>query len=179
MTYLALLRGINVGGHHKVEMARLRRAFEGLGFEKVRTFIQSGNVVFNAAKSSNAALCRRIEEKLTKEFGFPIPIVVRTGDEIAKILNSNPFLRRKGINVSKLHVTFLIDAPTADDLKKVASLAGPLEEFRCVGKELYLHLPNGMGNTKLGPTAFNRSLSASATTRNWNTVTKLCALVEQ
>jgi uncharacterized protein (DUF1697 family) len=72
-------------------MARLRRAFEALGFEKVRTFIQSGNVVFNAAKTSNVALCRRVEEKLTEEFGFPIPIIVRTGDEIADILKSNPF----------------------------------------------------------------------------------------
>ncbi len=179
MIYLALLRGINVGGHHKVEMARLRRAFEALGFEKVRTFIQSGNVVFNAAKSSHAALCRRIEDKLTEEFGFPIPIIVRTGDEIANILKSNPFLNQKGIDVSKVHVTFLLDAPTADDLKKVGSLAGPLEEFRCVGKDLYLYLPNGMGHTRLGPNAFNKSLSISATTRNWNTVTKLCALVKQ
>jgi uncharacterized protein (DUF1697 family) len=96
-------------------------------------------------------------------------------------ISSSPilFLRQKGIDVSKLHVTFLLDAPTADDLKKVESLAGPSEEFHSMGKELYLYLPNGMGNTKLGPNAFNKSLSVSATTRNWNTVTKLCALVEQ
>jgi uncharacterized protein (DUF1697 family) len=176
MTYLALLRGINVGGHHRVEMARLRSAFEALGFKSVKTLIQSGNVIFNAPKTLESALCRRIEAKLSTEFGFPIPVVVRTTDEVNKIVRSNPFLKQKGIDVSRLHIVFLVQAPPAEALKKLRSLASPSEQLQCVGRDLYLYLPNGFGGTKLTPNVFDKSLSVSATARNWNTTTKLCEL---
>jgi uncharacterized protein (DUF1697 family) len=176
MTYLAFLRGINVGGHHRVEMARLRLVFEALGFEKVRTLIQSGNVIFTAPKTPESILCRRIETKLSAEFGFPIPVIVRTVDEINKVVNSNPFLKQKGIDISRLHVVFLLDVPRPDDLNKFESLACASEQVRSVGRELYLYLPNGFGKTKLTPNVFNKSLSVSATARNWNTMTKLCEL---
>jgi uncharacterized protein (DUF1697 family) len=176
MTYLAFLRGINVGGHHRVEMARLRSAFEALGFEKVRTLIQSGNVIFNAPKTPELTLCRRVEAKLSAEFGFPIPVIVRTVDEINKVVNSNPFLKQKGVDISRLHVVFLVDLPNPDALTKFESLASASEQVRCIGRELYLYLPNGFGKTKLTPNVFHKSLSVSATSRNWNTTKKLCEL---
>lgn len=157
-------------------MARLRSAFEALGFKSVKTLIQSGNVVFTAPRALESALCRRIEAKLSKEFGFPIPVIVRTADEVKTIVSSNPLLKQKGINVSRLHIIFLAEEPPAEALKKVESLALPSEQFRCVGRDLYLYLPDGFARTKLTPGVFDKSLAVSATARNWNTMTKLCEL---
>jgi len=110
-TYIALLRGINVGGHKKVKMELLRKSFTALGFEQVQTYIQSGNVVFKGAKASAAALSRKIEDRIVKDFGFPAPVITRTQEEIATAIQNNPFLKEGAVDPGRLHLIFCRKLP--------------------------------------------------------------------
>ncbi len=171
--YVSILRGINVGGHNKIKMDQLRASLEALGLERVKTYIQSGNVVFNTAKISPAALSKKIEAKILSEFGFSVSVISRTADEINKTIETNPFLREHGIDPEKLHVAFLYEAPAASALKKLASLTIAPDQSRCLGKELYLYFPNGVSGSSLWKHPLDRVLAVITTTRNWRTVNTL------
>jgi uncharacterized protein (DUF1697 family) len=172
-TYVALLRGINVGGHKAVKMDQLRNAFEALGFEDVTTYVQSGNVVFNAFTKASENLSKKIEEKVLREFDISVPVTVKTAGEVNDVIRNNPFLQEKGIDLSKLHVTFLSHAPEKTALKMLDVIANAPDQFRSSGKEIYLYCPNGYGVTKLSNNALEKVLSVRATTRNWKTVNRL------
>ena len=172
-TYVALLRGINVGGHKAVKMDQLRNAFEALGFEDVTTYVQSGNVVFNAPTQASEDLSKKIEEKILREFGIAVPVTVKTAGEMNAVIRNNPFLQEKGIDLSKLHVTFLSHAPEKTALKMLDAIAATPDQFRSSSKEIYLYCPNGYGKTKLSNNALEKVLSVRATTRNWRTVNQL------
>jgi uncharacterized protein (DUF1697 family) len=171
LTYVALLRGINLSGHRIVKMDQLRKAFEGLGFEDVKTYIQSGNVVFKGPGTQN--LVKRIEEKIVRQFGFPVPVVVKTSDEIGEIIRNNPLVKEKGIDLSKLHVTFLSCAPEKSALTTLEAFAAGPDQFRCSMGAIYLHCPNGYHATKLGNNMLGKMLKVGTTTRNWKTVNQL------
>jgi uncharacterized protein (DUF1697 family) len=171
-TYIAMLRGVNVGGH-KAPMAQLKAMCEALGLAEVRTYIQSGNVIFKAAKGSLAALCGKFEARFLKEFGFSSPVILRTPDEMAQAIRNNPFLKQKGIDPGRLHITFLAQSPIKDALMKVEALKSPPDQLRILGREIYLYCPAGYGNTKLHNNALEKAAGVPATTRNWNTVNKL------
>jgi len=171
--YISMLRGINVGGHNKVKMPVLRGLLESLGFQQVRTYIQSGNVVFKAGRGSSLQISKKIEERIAEEFGIRVPVVTRTSAEMGSVIDGNPFLKTEGIDLTKLHVTFLSKAPDPAALKRLEPLAVEPDQFRWCGREIYLYCPNGYGNTKLSNNAIEKMLSATATTRNWNTVNKL------
>jgi len=179
MTYIAMLRGINVGGNKRVEMSRLRASCEALGFEKVQTYIQSGNVIFQAGKSSTSTLSRTMEEKLLADFGFSVSVITRTSEEMGEAIQNNPFLGKKGIDPAKLHITFLSQAPPTAELKKLDILATKSEQSRCRGREIYLYLPDGQARTKLTNNAIEKALSLTATTRNWNTVNQLYRMASE
>jgi uncharacterized protein (DUF1697 family) len=173
-TYVALLRGINVGGRTKVSMADLRALFDALGAEDVKTYIQSGNVVFRS-RDSGAALSKAIEKRINSDLELNVTVLLRTKAELEKVLAGNPFVGG-GRDVSKLYVTFLAEKP---DRTRVAGLApknAGSDEFRVVGHEIFLHYPNGYGRTKLSNTYFEKQLGVRATTRNWRTITKLVEL---
>jgi uncharacterized protein (DUF1697 family) len=175
-TFIALLRGINVSGHKLVEMKRLRQSFEALGLGNVRTYLQSGNVVFEwpeAASAGIAAMAGTLAEKIERDFGFSVPLTLVTAEALAEVVKENPFLKTPGVDLSKLHVTFLSEAPAAAGLKKMSMLAAGPDRFACRGRSVYLHCPGGYGNTKLSNNAIERTLSAVATTRSWKTVTTL------
>src|SRR5579859_2256558 len=112
--YIALLRGINVGAHKRMKMEKLRACCEGLGWENAKTFIQSGNVAFRASKLSPAALAEKLEQKILKDFGFSADVVTRSQNEMAKIIETNPIIKQRGIDVTKLHVVFLPRTPEAE-----------------------------------------------------------------
>jgi len=173
LTYVALLRGINVGGHKIIKMDQLRKAFEAIGLQDVKTYVQSGNLVFKAPPQTREALCRRLEKEILAEFRMSVPVIVRTAEEIAKTLQSNPFLQEKGIDTSKLHVTFLSRLPEQAAVRTLDAIASAPDRFQCLGQEIYLCCPNGFGGTKLSINVFERLLSVGATTRNWNTLTRL------
>ncbi len=174
--YVAMLRGINVGGQKIVKMENLRSSFEALGFRRVRTYVQSGNVIFEASKTSPDHLSKNIEEKILRDYGFSVPLVLRTSDEMKKIVNHNPFLKEKGIDDSKLHVTFLSELPAEATLRELDALRSLPDQFRMRSREVYLYCPNGYGRSKLSNSAFEELLSVEATTRNWKTVNTLAKI---
>jgi uncharacterized protein (DUF1697 family) len=171
-TYVALLRGINVGGKHKLPMKELVEVCSATQCSNVRTYIQSGNVVFtapvNVAKGLALTLAKNIEER----FGFPVPVVLRSHEQLAQVARSNPFLKA-GKPESTLHVLFLADEPTAEAIAKLDPNRSPADQFRVFGSEIYMHFPNGMGNSKLTSAYFDSRLATVGTARNWATVLKL------
>ena len=172
-TYVAMLRGINVGAGKIVKMERLRVSFEALGFDGVRTYVQSGNVVFETEQKPSTELSRKIEEKIQRGFGFTVPVLLKTLKEMEQIVSNNPLVKEKGIDHSKLHVTFLSDAPPNTAVKVLEPLATDRERFRILNREIYLYCPDGYGRTKLSNNAIEKKLSVVATTRNWRTVNTL------
>jgi len=169
-TFVALLRGINVGGRHKVAMADLVALLAEAGGENVVTYIQSGNVVFSHAARSPGELGADLARRIEAMTGFTVPVVVRTAAELAAVVGNNPFPGRE----PTVHVTFLGADPPPGALDAVDAAAFAPEEFALVGRQIYLHLPNGMARAKL-PQALD-VFSTPVTTRNWRTVCKLVDL---
>jgi uncharacterized protein (DUF1697 family) len=170
-TYVAMIRGINVSGRNLIPMERLRRLFSDCGFEDVRTYIQSGNVVFGAKESASRCVAA-IEKKLGRELGKPIAVIVRTPDELGAIIAENPFLKKKGIDVARLAVSFLEKPPSKERLAAVSAIESGKDQFQSRGRDIYLYCPDGFGNSRLAG-RLERVLGVSATARNWNSVMKL------
>ena len=165
-TYIALLRGVNVGKGRKVPMHDLRALFDSLGHADVRTYIQSGNVVFTTTARTPARVRSAIEQGIGRDFGLDVAVLLRTRADLAKVLERNPF-------GAEAYITFLDDLP---DRKRVAALdPAPYspDEFVVHGREVFVRCPNGYGRTKINNTFFERKLATKATTRNWKTVTTL------
>jgi len=175
-TFISLLRGINVGGK-TIRMADLKSLYESLGFSDVTTYIQSGNVLFATAKRDPAALCASIAAAIKKKTGLDVTVIIRQPLEIAAIIKRNPFIGRRGVDETKLHVTFLKEQPAASLVKALQPLATKSkDEYAIIGKEIYLHCPTGYGKTLLNNAFFEKNLQTPATTRNWNTVNVLMEL---
>jgi uncharacterized protein (DUF1697 family) len=174
-TYISMLRGINVGGQKKVGMKELKELYESLGFGRVRTYIQSGNVVFDYPHSDPSTLVSKIERGIEGRFGFKVPVVVRTRDELQRLITNTPFV---GKDESKVHVTFLSAEPAAPGEDEISRAKDGAEEYSISGREIYLFCPNGYGVTKLSNALFERKLKVPATTRNWRTVNALLSMAE-
>ena len=170
--FIALLRGVNVGGN-TLRMERLRAACAELGAKDARTYVQSGNIVFSAPGSASR-WAAALERKLVGESRLAVSVIVKTAAEMAKVVAGNPFVSEKGIDPTKLHVTFLQRAPAKAALKQLDSLSAGADRLKVAGTAIYLHCPNGYGRTKLSNTALEKALGVRATTRNWNSVNKLC-----
>jgi len=168
-----MLRGINVGGNKRIKMDELRASFEALGFDRVKTFIQSGNVVYKGAGTSTTRLSTKIEKRLLRDFGFAVSVVTRSAEEMAETIKNNPFIAARGVDQEKLHVMFLSATPAPDALSALVPLVSKPEQFRCLEKDIYLYLPNGAGESKLLKAPLDRILSVASTTRNWRTVNSL------
>jgi uncharacterized protein (DUF1697 family) len=170
-TLVALLRGVNVGGKNKVPMAELKKELADLGLEDVLTYIQSGNVVFRTKNATTAGA--QIEKRIAEKYGLSVTVVLRTLPELRRIEKANPFSKA---DTSKLHVMFLADKPKAGAAGQLDLDRSPPDEFAVKGREVYLHLPNGAGRTKLTLDYFERRLGVAGTHRNWNTLLKLIEL---
>jgi uncharacterized protein (DUF1697 family) len=173
--HIALLRGINVGGKNKLPMKDLAALFEEAGCRDVRTFIQSGNVIFDVAPRVSAKVSQAVAAGIAKRFGFSAPVVLRTAEELQKVLRDNPFLR-DNVDEDHLHVLFLADEPAPRSLGDLDPKRSPGDAFIARGREIYLRLPNGVARTKLTNAYFDSKLSTVTTGRNWRTLTKLCEL---
>ena len=169
--YVALPRGVNVG-QNILRMDRLREVCSEMGLKNVRTYVQSGNVVFEG-QGSATRWSQALERGLAGETRLPVTVIVRTAAEIAKVLAENPFQNSKEIDTTRLHVTFLADAPAKSRVEALGKVKAGVDRFRWVGKQIYLHCPDGYGRTKLSNSVIEKILSLRATTRNWNTVNKL------
>jgi uncharacterized protein (DUF1697 family) len=167
--YAALLRGVNVGGARKLPMGELRALVESLGHDDVRTYIQSGNVVFS---SSAAVKASALEQAIRKSFGYDVTVILRTPSQLARIVERNPF---PDAGPSDLHVGFAVRKPAKAAVASIDADRYLPEEFAVVGTEVYLRLPNGMGRARLPP-YLDRTLGVPTTVRNWRTVEKLVEL---
>lgn len=167
-SYIAILRGINVSGKNKLPMADLRASLGKQGFKNVVTYIQSGNVAFEAKETAAEAAAKKLEQLIKKDFGYDVPVIVFGKAYLEKVLAENPFLK-KDVDVSKLHVTFLAEEPLTENLKKLDGLNYPPDEFALGNKAIYLHCPEGYGRTKYNNTFLENKLKVTATTRNWKT----------
>ena len=178
LAIVCLLRGVNLGGHNKIGMDSLRAICSSLKLQSPQTYIQSGNVVFGTTEADLGKLARRIEDCVEKGHGFRSSAMLRTASEMRSVVARNPFASRKNIDPAKLVVSFLAEAPTADEAKRLAEIKARPEELRVSGRELYIYFPDGQGRSKL-PAILKRTVKIPATARNWNTVNKLLAMAEE
>ena len=178
-TYIALFRGINVGGRALLSMSDLRDQFEGLGFA-AKTLLQSGNVVFRTGRASGTAkLERLLEAETASRFGVHVTCFVRTPAEWAQVIARNPFPAEAKRDPGHLVVTFLKTEPQSKDVKALQAASEGPELIRPAGRELYITYPAGIGRSKLTNALIERVLGMRATGRNWNTVVKLAAAMAQ
>ncbi|HEV2737817.1 MAG TPA: DUF1697 domain-containing protein [Candidatus Elarobacter sp.] len=176
--WIALIRGINVGGHVMVAMADLRAFFGALGFRDARTLLQSGNVVFSGTAQTDAELEVRLEKEAAKRLGLRTSFLVRSAAEWADVVARNPFPNEAQRDPSRLHVMFLKSAPAAPAVEALqAAVTGP-EVVRAGARHLYITYPDGAGRSKLTGALIEKKLGTTGTARNWNTVLKLAALAE-
>ncbi len=174
-TYIALLRGINVGGHRLIKMADLRTMFEALGFGGVQTYIQSGNVVFQADEAEQP-LRERIEQRIAATFGFAVTVALRTHDELAQVIADCPFAPDALPEGESLYVALLAEAPTPEGVERLLASKTTPDDFRMLGREVYLLYRRSMRESQLTNNLLESRLGVPATSRNWRTLTTLAAM---
>jgi uncharacterized protein (DUF1697 family) len=176
---ISLLRGVNVGGHNKIQMDQLRSLYQSLKFTGCETHIQSGNVVFATDERDLAALSTRIEKSIERKFGFRPSVILRTSAELRDVVARNPFAKRRDVDPRKFLVAFLACDPGAEAFAKLRAIKIAPEELHCHARELYIYFANGMARPKLSWSSIDRALEIPVTGRNWSTVTKLHAMAEK
>ncbi|HEY1389215.1 MAG TPA: DUF1697 domain-containing protein [Ktedonobacterales bacterium] len=174
-TYSALLRGINVGGHRLIKMADLKAMFEALGFGAAQTYIQSGNVVFQADEAEQP-LRERIEQRIAATFGFPVVVALRTHDELARVISDCPFAPDALAEGEHLYVALLAETPAPTGIERMLASKTAPDEFRVLGREVYLLYRQNMRATLLTNSLLENRLGVPATSRNWRTLTALAAM---
>lgn len=181
MVLICLLRGVNLGGHHKIKMEELRALFaDQLGYQSPRTFIQSGNVVFEVRGGrKEVVITDAIEKAIEARFGFHSDVILRSPSEMAGVIERNPFVGRPALDPSRLVVTFLSRIPDAAAGARLASVDAAGEELHLIGRELYMYFRDGIGKTKLNFKKIARAVGEDGTGRNWNSVVKLEELARE
>jgi uncharacterized protein (DUF1697 family) len=178
MTYIALVRAINVGGYGKLAMADLRHFFEKLGFPDARTLMQTGNVVFQAAAKATSTLETILETEAGKRLGMATTFMVRTAQEWSALMAANPFPDWAKKDPARLLLMFLKDEPPPSKRRSLQSVITGREIARVKGKLAYVTFPDGQGRSKFTNAVLERALGTKSTGRNWNTVVKIAELVK-
>jgi uncharacterized protein (DUF1697 family) len=176
--YVALLRSVNVAGHGRIAMDELRASFDALGYANVTTYIQTGNVLFSTGSKSEAGIATAIEQRLAEDFGDSPAVLVRSVADLQHVGAFSPYAKA-GADPGRHHVTFLATAPRKAALDALSLPPSGRDELVVDGKEVYVHTPDGYANSKYTGTFLERRLGVVSTTRNWNTVTKLCELAKR
>jgi uncharacterized protein (DUF1697 family) len=174
---IVLLRGINLGSRNRIAMPELRAAFEEAGYDDVRTYLQSGNVVLSSTESASK-LARECERLIADAFALEIAVVVRTRKQLAEVVRRNP-LARVAKDPKRYQVSFLEKKPTAELVRKLEAVAAESERLVAIGRELYAWHPEGVARSRLWAMLAGRDLGITATARNWTTVTKLLELADE
>ena len=176
---IALLRGINVGGHNLIKMEELSGICDSLKLSEPRTYLQSGNVVFKTGEKDLLKLAKRIEGAIEHGHGFRPSVFCRTVEEMKASALRNPFAKRADLDPSKLAVVFLAAEPSNMARAKLLQIKAEPEELLIGRNELFIYFPNGMGRPKLSMAAVERAIQMPMTSRNWNTVRKLIEMAEE
>ncbi len=175
-SYISLLRGINVGGHNKLPMSALTKLLSELGLSEIRTYIQSGNILFKSPQTNESELSARISDAIFSEFGFAPNVLVLNEETWLTVQRNNPFPYAE-TQPQTLHLYFLEQAASNPDLKKLETLKKENETFQLINQVLYLFAPDGIGRSKLAA-GVEKALGVPVTARNWNTVTKISEMLE-
>ena len=174
--YIAILRGINVGGKRKILMADLKELFSEIGFADIQTYIQSGNVIFNTKrKDDNIELANKIEQSIAKNYDFKVPVIVRDVEELNEAISNNPFFEKN--DIERLHLTFLKEVPETEKLDKIKTYDYSPDKFEIKDKNVFVYCSGKYSDSKLTNKFFESKLKVLATTRNWKTVLKLLELL--
>lgn len=176
--YISVLRGINVSGKKVIKMDSLKDSYADLGFIKIHTYIKSGNVIFQSPKSGQQKIANMLKNKISDDYGFEVPVIVKDADELKNVIKNNPFLSNQNVNPAFLHITFLSAVPLKSEVDKLKERDYSPDIFIVIDDIIYLYIPCGYGNTKLNNNFFENKLKVIATTRNWNTVNELCEIAD-
>ncbi len=177
---ISMLRGVNLGPHNRIKMDRLRAVYESLKLEDVRTYVQSGNVIFRTKEKPTSRLTKKIQTAIERECRCSPDVILRTSEELRKTVAANPFAKRKDVEPGKLLVTFLSAEPgvavqeTLDELGKKYP-----EELHLRGRELFIYFPNGAGKSKLPWSKVEKLTKVTGTARNWNSVTNMLEIADE
>jgi uncharacterized protein (DUF1697 family) len=171
-TYIALLRGINVSGHKLIKMADLKSYLTELNFKNIRTYIQSGNVIFEYETTKIEVLEHQIKQKILEKYHFEVPTILVTPEVIKSIIDNNPFANE----IENTFVIFLSHTPFGENIEKLQQVDYSQEKYIIIGKTIYLNSPKDFAKNKLSIHLFEKKLKVNATTRNWNTLQKLLEL---
>lgn len=174
--YVALLRGINVGGKRKLLMKDLKQLFNKLGFRNIITFIQSGNVIFEYKSTNNSTLETSISEAILKQFNYDVPVIVRSQEEWNDLIQSNPFINE---DINKLHLILLQDSPPQESISKLNKIKSPDDQFVIDNQHIYILCHGPFHKTKFTNASIEKHLKLSATTRNWKTISKINGLMSK
>ncbi len=175
--FIAMLRGINVSGQKKIKMADLKSYLEELDFKNIKTYIQSGNIIFEFDSNDIKSIEESIKSKIKEKYDFDVPTIVKTKKEIEHVLQNNPFINKQGKDPDRTYVTFLSDLPSQENIEKLKGIDYSPEEFILDGRNIYFYSPNGYGKAKMNNNFFENKLKVEATTRNWKTVNKLFEMI--
>ncbi|HEU0228644.1 MAG TPA: DUF1697 domain-containing protein [Arachidicoccus soli] len=174
--YISFLRGINVSGKRIIHMIELQALYELLDFQNVKTYIQSGNVLFLSKEISSEKLCKKIELAIKEKWGFFVPVIIRTPEELKSVITKFPF--GKEVEEKTRAVSFLNKMPKESNLELLKNEIFEVDKFHIRGCEIYLHYPLGQANTKLTNNLIEKKLQVNSTIRNWKTIQKMIALSE-
>jgi len=177
--FIAMLRGVNVGGNNMIKMEVLREICGTLKFRGAQTYVQSGNVVFACDERDAAVVEKKLENAIERKLGFRPAVIARTAAQLRDAVARNPFAKRRGLEPGKLLVTFLSGEPDATGLKTVRATKTDPEEMRIDGREVYIYFPNGAGKSKLAWSKIAEMLKVAGTARNWNSVNALLKMAEE
>ena len=179
-TYISFLRGINMTGHNSIKMADLADLYQKLGFKDAKTYIQSGNVIFSCDGGSNEAeLGLKIEQDILVKFNYNVPVMLRTNQELTDLYTTNPFLEEPDFDPSKMAVIFLHEEPSDNQLQKVVDVDYSPDNFKIIGREIYIYCTNGFGRTQIYTNFFEKKMGVSGTGRNWKTITTILSMSEK
>ena len=176
-TMIALLRGINVGGHNKLPMRELVDTLTDLGFRNIETYIQSGNVVFECDEGSKIILTNQIRDAIHRSHGFAPDVMLLSAEELEEALLANPFPEAEA-QPKTLHLYFLGSVPSNPDMQRIEEMKSGTENYALVGKVFYLHAPDGIGRSKLA-VGIEKALGVSVTARNWRSVSKISEMARR
>jgi uncharacterized protein (DUF1697 family) len=177
MKYIALLRGINVSGKNLIKMDALKFSLEKLNFKNIKTYIQSGNIVFESEEKTVSELSNEIRQLILKDFSLEVPVIVIESTEFEEIVTSNPFAKKEDCDEKFMHLTFLNEQIDVSKTSLINEKLGENEELVFGKRFVYLYIPSGYGNTKLSNTFIENKLKNVATTRNWKTCNELLKML--
>lgn len=171
---IAFLRGVNIAGHTMISMKELPDLFLKLGLGDVKTYIQSGNIIFkNGTGLDDAFLEEKIEQEIKQKFDAKVSVMVRSVSDLKSLASRNPFLKEPDFDPSRMAVIFLQEKASQDGINKVKDIDYPPDKFRISGREIFLYCPNGFGRTKLYTNFFEKKMGVIGTSRNWKTISTI------